>query len=86
MIKGVNKHVIELLETGNMYYEKALLFVKPEYANVERKILIKEAKKVLKDLDTISAIKERKKLTPFKLCAALIIVLVLFLVLLLTFL
>lgn len=86
MIKGVNKHVIELLETGNMYYEKALLFVKPEYANVERKILIKEAKKVLKDLDTISAIKERKKLTPFKFCVALIIVLILVLALFLTFL
>ncbi len=63
MIKGINKHVIEILETGNMYYEKALFFVKPEYANVEREILIKEAKKVLKNIDATSAIKKRKKTT-----------------------
>lgn len=62
MIKGVNKYVIEVLETGNAYYDKALLFVNPEYANVERAVLEKEAKKVLKNMDTISSIKHRKKI------------------------
>ena len=47
MIKGVNKYVIEVSETGNVYYDKALLFVKPEYTDIERAILEKEAKKVL---------------------------------------
>lgn len=62
MIKGVNKYVIEVLETGNAYYDKALLFVKPEYAHVERAVLEKEAKKVLKNMDTISSVKHRKKI------------------------
>lgn len=32
MIKGVNKQVLEIIETENGYFEKALFFVKPEYS------------------------------------------------------
>lgn len=62
MIKGVNKYVIEVSETGNAYYDKALLFVKPEYADMERAVLEKEAKKILKNMDTISSVKHHKKI------------------------
>ena len=62
MIKGVNKYVIEVIETENRYYDKALLFVKPEYAEaIEREILEKEAKKVLKNMDAVSAVKRHKQ-------------------------
>lgn len=62
MIKGVNKYVIEVIETENRYYDKALLFVRPEYAEaVERETLEKEAKKVLKSMDAISAVKRHKQ-------------------------
>lgn len=61
MIKGINKTVIEVSETGNMYYDKALLFIKPEYADMERALLEKEAKKVLKNMDTMSSIRYHKK-------------------------
>lgn len=62
MIKGVNKYVIEVLETGNSYYDRALLFIRPEYADVERTVLEKEAKKVLKNMDAISSVKHHKKI------------------------
>ena len=31
MIKGVNKQVLEINETGTGFFEKAIFFVKPEY-------------------------------------------------------
>lgn len=33
MIKGINKQVLEITETSNEYFEKALFFVKPEFSN-----------------------------------------------------
>jgi hypothetical protein len=32
MIKGINKQVLEVIETNNGYFEKALFFVKPEFS------------------------------------------------------
>lgn len=34
MTKGINKQVIEIHDTGTQYFEKALLFVNPEYADI----------------------------------------------------
>lgn len=34
MIKGINRQVVEVRETGSDYFEKILFFVKPEYACV----------------------------------------------------
>ena len=31
MIKGINRQVIEVTETGNAYFERALLVVRPSY-------------------------------------------------------
>ena len=31
MVKGVNRQVLEIHETGCEYFEKALFFVKPEF-------------------------------------------------------
>ena len=45
MIKGINHTMIELNDTENEYYERAILIVKPEYASVQRAILEDEAKK-----------------------------------------
>ena len=70
VIKGVNKYVIEVSETGNAYYDKALLFVKPEFADMERAILEKEAKKVLKNMDTISSSRHHKKILFGTICFA----------------
>lgn len=32
MVKGVNRQVLEIHETGCEYFEKALFFVKPEFS------------------------------------------------------
>lgn len=32
MIKGVSKQIVEINETGNEFFEKAIFFVKPEYS------------------------------------------------------
>ena len=34
MIKGINRQVVEVKETGCDYFEKIMFFVKPEYASV----------------------------------------------------
>ena len=34
MIKGVNKQVLEIIETQNGFFEKAIFFVKPEYSGM----------------------------------------------------
>lgn len=39
MIKGVNRQVIEITETGSEYFEKMLLVVKPQYSSMNVKNL-----------------------------------------------
>lgn len=34
MIKGVNKQVLEITESENGFFEKAIFFVRPEYAGL----------------------------------------------------
>lgn len=34
MLKGVNKQIIEITDTGNLYIQKAILFVDPESENM----------------------------------------------------
>ena len=34
MIKGVNRQVVEVNDTGSDYFEKIMFFVKPEYISV----------------------------------------------------
>ena len=39
MIKGINRQVVEVNETGSEYFEKIMFFVKPEYISLsENKI------------------------------------------------
>ncbi|MDQ5983141.1 MAG: hypothetical protein RUMPE_00139 [Eubacteriales bacterium SKADARSKE-1] len=61
MIRGVNKHVIDIGETGNPYYERAILFLRPEYADIQREILEREAKKFLQGIGTTSSLKKYNK-------------------------
>ncbi len=60
MIKGINRTIIEVTETDNRYYERALLVLKPEYTNVQRSLLEKEAKKMLHSLSAPSVITRGK--------------------------
>lgn len=43
MIKGVNKKIIEINETENIYFEKAILYIRPKMSDIPQSHLIKEA-------------------------------------------
>ncbi len=45
MIKGVNKQVLEINETQNGFFEKAIFFVKPEYSGMGEGRLRESARK-----------------------------------------
>ena len=51
MVKGVNKSVIEINCTDNGYFERAILFVNPEYSYLSGKRITAEAEKFAKSLD-----------------------------------
>ena len=44
MVKGVNKQIIEINDTGNKYFEKVLLFVAPGKKDLPNELLQKRAK------------------------------------------
>ncbi|MGN0519051.1 MAG: hypothetical protein ACI4II_10055 [Acutalibacteraceae bacterium] len=60
MIKGVNRHIIEVTNTGSVYYERALLVLRPEYSSVERELLEKEARKLIRGMAAPSSIKKKR--------------------------
>lgn len=45
MLKGINKQVLEIIETQNGFFEKAIFFVKPEYSGLSEGRLRESAKK-----------------------------------------
>lgn len=59
MIKGINHQMIEITDTDNRYYERAFLVLRPEYASISREVLEKEARKLLKNMDTVSSAKTK---------------------------
>ena len=50
MVKGVNKSVIEITDTGNRYFSKVILFISPEYVNKNSRKLSTEAGELIKSL------------------------------------
>lgn len=62
LIKGINRQIIEVTEMENIYYERALLVIKPEYADAQKELLEKEAKKVLKEMGAPSMLKRHNKI------------------------
>lgn len=62
MIKGINRQVIEVKDTGSIYYEQAWFMVKPEYTRIEHTLLENEAKSLLKKADAPSGSKVKRNL------------------------
>lgn len=48
MIKGVNRQMIEVTDTGNQYFERALLVVRPTCSEYEDDLLREEAHRLLR--------------------------------------
>ncbi len=51
MIKGVNRQIIEVTDTGNEYFERALLVVRPGYTDTLPSRLHEEAQRLLRNAD-----------------------------------
>lgn len=68
MLKGINRYVIEVTKTDNIYYERAILIVRPEFAEEERRVLEKEARKMLKEMNPPSIIRNKKQIFKHLLC------------------
>lgn len=60
MIKGINHRVIEVTDTNSIYYSHAWLMVSPVYEEAEEAVLRREAKKLLAQIGTPSAIKGKR--------------------------
>ncbi len=45
MVKGVNKNIIEINETGSEVFERIVFFVSPKFSNVGAKKLLEESGK-----------------------------------------
>lgn len=59
MVKGVNRQVLEICETGSPYFERAFFFVKPEFADTDEKKLRAAAERVLPSADKIPKTKAK---------------------------
>lgn len=49
MLRGINRSIIEINETNNKYFEKVLVFVKPEFVAEPKDKLKKEAVDLIND-------------------------------------
>ena len=47
MLRGTNRSIIEISETENKYFERILIFVKPEFGNLPPERLTKEANRMV---------------------------------------
>ena len=63
MLKGVNKSIVEINDTGNMYFEKAVLYIRREMNNVPERHIAREAAEYINSNvpDRISAPAEKKR-------------------------
>ena len=53
MIKGVNKAIIEINETGNKYFEKAILYIRSEMSDESEKKLEHQAKEYVANIEKL---------------------------------
>jgi len=70
MLKGVNKQVLEINETQNGFFEKAIFFVKPEYSGMSEGKLRESAKR---EIESAGIPPHQKSFYRVKLKGALII-------------
>ncbi|MBQ8029513.1 MAG: hypothetical protein IJ262_08945 [Clostridia bacterium] len=60
MIKGINRQVVEVSETGCDYFEKIMFFVKPEYASLSESRLKETAGKIARSAGAPPFTKKKK--------------------------
>ena len=60
MVKGVNRQVLEIHETGCEYFEKALFFVRPEYSRENEGKLKTEAMSSVLNFTSVPKTRKQK--------------------------
>ena len=61
MIKGVNRQIIEVVDTKNMYFERALLVVRPNCGQLGEKRLATEADRMTAALGSYSGLAKKRR-------------------------
>jgi len=61
MLKGVNRQIIEIGDTGNIYFEKALLFVRPTFSDSHQSTLSREARELIGSAGGYTGLRMRRK-------------------------
>lgn len=61
MLRGVNKQIIEINSTDNAYFEKAVFYVRPEYADENAEKLQADAESFLNDALFCTVMTEPRK-------------------------
>lgn len=61
MIKGVNRQIIEVTDTGNEFFERALLIVRPGFTDLTPGRLHEEAQRLVKHADGYSGLKFNRR-------------------------
>lgn len=77
MVRGVNRSIIEVNDTGNKYFERVLFFINPDYSSADDKKLQKAATDYIKNAEGPHGIKRKKprrRRLAFALAAAAVIV------------
>lgn len=67
MLKGVNRQVVEVAETGSDYFEKALFFVNPKYYGMTDGKLRERAQRLMNTAGAPPRVKDTKKRSKVRL-------------------
>ena len=73
MIKGVSKKIIEINNTDNIYFERAVLYIRPEMSDIPEGYLSREAGIFLSENDISHNKKASRKTQAAVLAAAVMI-------------
>lgn len=60
MIKGINKQVLEIQDTGSEYFEKALFFVNPKFSTLSENTLREKAGLTLRNPPKVPQTKKQR--------------------------
>ena len=73
MIKGIHHRIIEVSDTGNPYFERALLFVKEDYTDHTAEELSACARHYTKQASAYGALREARAMRWFKRCVLVLV-------------
>lgn len=72
MLKGVNHQIIEIRQTDDPYFERALLFVRADYAEKPTEELWQRGERLLQNGADFTGLRHNRALCWFKRCALLL--------------